>query len=616
MKISRNWLQTMFADPLPSAAELGDALTFHAFEIEDIANGDILDVKVTPNRGHDCLCHVGIGKELAAILQMPLKVDPLRDTPDLSQSTERVQVTIDTPLCARYIAGYMTGVKVGPSPQWLVERLEAMGQKSINNIVDATNFAMFHLGQPLHAFDAGKIEQKDGKFTIAVRTAREGEKMLALDEKEYTLGSSMLVIADSNKNEAIGIAGVKGGMPAGITEETKDIIIEAANFDGVATRKTAQALKLRTDASQRFEQVISPELAAYGMHMVANLILDLAGGQQQGFVDVYPTKQEKREVFVTLEKVQQVLGTTFEEKDITDSFARLGFSFKQKEEEYIVAVPFERLDITIPEDLVEEVGRIQGYDRVPAVPLPEFPKPIEVNKNFYKAEKIRQFLLERGFSEVYTSVFAESGERVVLNKVDGVRPYLRENVADGLAEALERNIRNKELLGLKQVKLFEIGTIWQGRKEEITYDLAVEPVKKAKSADDYRKEVEAMLAELPIEMMPDSLEPLVVEAMPIDPNLASVRYQPFSKFPYIVRDIAMWTPAGTNEGRVIEEIQAQAGPLCVSVSLFDRFQKEDKVSLAYRLIFQAFDRTLTDEDANAAMDRVYAKMKEEAFEIR
>ncbi len=630
MKISREWLQTYFEKELPNAEALSDALTFHAFEIdgiEKIGSDSILDVKVTPNRGHDCLSHRGVAKELSAILQLPLKSDPLTDIDEsrnsqsesktwpsgLERSSGRVSaevsVSINSPLCSRYIAGHIKGVKVALSPAWLKERLEAVGQRSINNVVDATNYVMFDLGQPLHAFDAGKLVQKEGRYAVGVRAAKAGEKLFALDEKEYLLNESMLVIVDENKGEAIGIAGVKGGMPAGISEETHEIIIESANFDGPTVRRAAQELKLRTDASARFEQVISPELAAYAMQAVVDLILELAGGEFIGVTDVYPKPQEKKEVSVSVTQVKNLLGDTFGEKEIKDSFNRLGFSFQQNAELFSVEVPFERLDLEIPEDLVEEVGRIQGYDKIPPIELPPFSKPVEINKNFYWSEKIREYLVAQGFSEVFTSVFAEKGERIVLNKVDGVKPYLRTNLADGLTEALERNMRNKELLGLAQVKLFEIGAIWKGGKEEMVYDLAVEKIKKGKTADEYRKELDAELKNIP-------------EALAEYENLPlsqTERYQPFSKYPYIVRDLAVWKPEGSygmDEDKIEEQIKAEAGELCVKISRFDRFEKEGRVSLAYRLIFQSFDRTLTDGEVNAAMECVYGKKKEQGFEIR
>src|SRR3989344_5589639 len=383
MRISREWLQTYFDKELPKAEALAEALTFHAFEIESVEN-NILDVKVTPNRGHDCLSHRGIAKELSAILDIPLKRDPLRGAMELKPTADSVMVSIENPeLCPRYIAGYVRGITVGPSPEWLMKRLEAIGQKSINNVVDATNYVMFDLGQPLHAFDAGELKNKDSRFKIEVRAAKKGENMVALDDKEYKLEPNNLVIADANAGAAIGIAGVKGGKPSGVSEETKDIILESANFNGVSVRKTAQALKLRTDASERFQQVLSPELAAYGMRAAAELIVKLTWGELVGFTDEYPSPQTSTQISVSAAKINQIIGTKLSENDMADVFARLGLPFENNKGVFTIHVPFERLGLVIPEDIAEEVGRIVGYDQVPSVELSLFPKKPGVNKNFY-----------------------------------------------------------------------------------------------------------------------------------------------------------------------------------------------------------------------------------------
>ena len=570
---------------------MADALTFHAFEIdgvEKVGNDDVLDVKVTPNRGHDALSHRGIAKELSAILKLPLANDPFAVRPLLAPVTTDVSVELSSKLCKRYIAGYIKGVKVGPSPEWLKTRLEAVGQRSINNVVDATNFVMFNIGQPLHAFDAGKL----GSLKIGVRAAKDGEVMVALDKKSYTLNGSMLVITAADA--PVGIAGVKGGMPAAIDETTKDIVIESANFDGVSVRKTAQALKLRTDASTRFEQVLSPEVAAHGMQAVAALIVELAGGELAGFVDVYPELQKPMFANVTVEKINTVLGTALTGADIADTFARLGFAYKEEVGVFEVQAPFERLDISIPEDLIEEVARITGYDKIPSTPLDEARGKPPVNPNFYAAEKAREELVAKGYSEVYTSVFADKGERMVLNKVDSVRPYLRDSLLPGLADALAKNKVNKDLLGLKEVKLFEVGTVWKGGKELVTLGMIGE------------KEAAKEIA----------LKPVVADKYEALPLSTATRFEPFSKYPYIVRDIAMWVPSTTNEQQVQQTIKEGAGELAHKVMLFDRFEKAGKTSLAYRIIFQSFDRTLTEGEVNQSMANLSAILVDKGFEIR
>lgn len=609
MKISRKWLQGFFEKPLPEATALADALTFHAFEIESVervGEDDVLDVKVTPNRGHDCLCHRGIAKEISAILELPLdaKKDPLATTPDLSKHTSAVSVAIDSSAdgrCARYIAGHIRGVKVGPSPEWLQRSLEAIGQRSINNIVDATNLVMFNTGQPLHAFDAGKLSMRDAQYAICVRFAKQGETMFALDDKAYALSSGDLVIVDAHTDTVIGVAGVKGGKPTGVDERTADILIEAANFDGVSVRKTAQALKLRTDASDRFQQVISPELAAYGMQQAVQLIVALAGGEVLGFVDVYPVPQEARAITVQVAKVNAILGTQLEETDVANVFQRLGFSYKNSEVGphcFEVEVPFERLDLTPPiggpEDLIEEVGRIVGYEQVPSEELPIPAVPVAINPSFYAAEKTREELMAAGYSEVYTSVFADTGERSVANKAGGERPYLRTTLLTALREAHERNMHHADLLGVRGVRIFEIGAVWKDGKE-ITMIGTVDETGGAKERP---------------------LVPLNSASYDTLPVSEAERYAPFSRYPSITRDIAMWVPAATSAETVSETIRAHAGKLLARADLFDEFKKGERTSYAFRIVFQSFEKTLTDAEVNGLMIEVSAALTARGYEIR
>lgn len=629
MIVSRNWLQDFFNEELPSAQDIADALTFHAFEIESIeeASGDtILDVKITPNRGHDCLSHRGVAKEISAILKMPLKDDPLTKTYDLSPLTNTLDGEIKTNACKRHINARIKGVKVGPSPAWLRDKLESVGQRSINNIVDSTNYVMFHIGQPLHVFDAKKLAHKGDKHVATVRNARDGETITTLDGKDYTLNSSMLVIVDAD-DTILDIAGVKGGKKAELDEHTTDIVLEAANFDGPTIRKTAQQLRFRTDASQRFEQVISPELAAYGMQMLVDVILDAAGGTLVGYADVYPEPQQPKKVSVTASLINRVLGTDLSLGEIGDVFSRLGFSYEENDGVFDIAVPFERLDLEIPEDLAEEVVRIVGYEAIGAEDLPAMVAPAAINQNFAHSEHIREHLVSQGFSEVLTTTFADKGERVVLNKVDGVKPYLRAELSGNLAESLDKNVRNKDLLGISQVKIFEIGSVWKDGVEKVMLGLAVEQKKKTKNASEYLTDLLAHFGE----QLDNPLQPAHVLEIDIDavtktmpraehyeqlPSVEDARFSPFSKYPFITRDIAMWTPSGTHADDIFAIIHAHAGALLVRADLFDRFEKEGRVSFAFRLVFQSFDRTLQNEDADERMHAITAALKEKGFEVR
>lgn len=604
MKISREWVQKYFQASLPEVEKLAEALTFHAFEIDGIEKtegDDVLDVKVTPNRGHDALSHRAIAKEISAILNIPLASDPLKEVPNLSPTTDAVSVTIeDIGLCNRFTVGYIKGVKVGPSPEWLKERLEAIGQRSINNVVDATNFVMFNIGQPVHAFDVGKLASSQqpvaGSYKFKVRKAKEGENIVALDDKTYELKEGMLIVVDENSDTPIGIAGVKGGKPAGISETTKDIIVECANFNGVSVRRTSKALNLATDASQRFQQVISPELAAYGQRLTVDMILKIAGGELVGFADAYPKPVVPWQVTFTAAHTSKLLGIEVTPDEIKTSLTHLGFAFKEADGSFTVEIPFERLDLQIPEDLIEEVGRMIGYERIPAQELPAFNKQPEINQNFAAAESVRKQLTEMGYSEVYTSVFADKGEVMVSNKIDSVKPYLRSTLTDGLNEALKKNVQNKDLLGLKEVKLFEIGTVWKGGKEEVMAGIVTE---KETAKED------------PLSMYVK--ETTEYESLPVS---SLDRYQAFSRFPSITRDIALWVPADTQSEEVKNVIAKTAGDLLVRIDQFDEFKKGEKTSYAFRLVFQSFEKTLTDDEANSSMNSVYENVKSRNWEVR
>ena len=605
MKISCAWLQSFFNDPLPPAHDLAEVLSFHAFEVEGIEekNGDsVLDVKVLPNRGHDCLSHRGVAKELSAILNIPLAADPLKAEISGFTKSQYVTVSVENPeLCPRYIAGYIRGIKVGSSPAWLRERLASIGQKSINNVVDAANFVMFDIGQPLHVFDARKLANRKQKtdneeFRICVRNARARERIKTLDGKECELTEAMLVIADGNANMPIAIAGIKGGTSAEVDGATVDIILESANFDGVSVRNTANALKLRTDASERFQQVISAELAAFGMRALAALIREVAGGEILGFADTYPQKQNAKTVSVSRKKAELLLGVALTDAEIEDIFRRLDLPFEKEDGTFTVRAPFTRLDLSIEGDLIEEIGRIRGYEDVPSVELPLFSKKPAINGNFFTAEKRREELVAQGYSEVITSVFRDAGELSVLNKVDSARPYLRSELTPALLEAWQRNSFHRDLLGLQEIKIFEIGTVWQGEKEIIVIGTAT-----GKEKPDIREKLLESIGS-------DTYNDLSVSI--------TKQYRSFSRYPEIVRDVSLWVPRDTESARVEHVIRANAGSLLQRISLFDSFQKDDRTSLAFRLVFQSFEKTLTDEEANAIMETIYAAAKKEAWEVR
>jgi phenylalanyl-tRNA synthetase beta chain len=630
MIVSRNWLQEYFDAPLPDAAGIDRALTFHAFEIDGIEEKDgdaIIDVKVLPNRAADCLSHRGVAKELAAILQLPMKPDALRALPPVFPATDALTVSVeDARACPRYMAALVRGVKVAPSPDWLRTALEAVGQRSINNVVDATNFVMLNLGQPMHAFDAARLQEAGGKYAIGVRGANDGEVITTLSGEEFKLQTGTLVITDATADAPIGIAGVKGGKAAEISTATKDIIIESANFDGVMVRRAMQNLKLYTDAGKRFQNDISPELAAYAMKDALELISRIAGGELAGVVDFYPAPVETTQIPVTAARVNAVLGSEYQSGDLAQVFDRLGLAYKRTVEDFAVDPPFERRDLRIPEDLAEEVGRILGYESLPPLQLaPREDAPDQ--KRLAGIERVKDFLIERGFTEVSTQSFAKDGARVLMNPLQDDRPALRDSLLENMQAAIARAAYDapRSLGPVDAIRLFEIGTVWKHDREHLSLILGTKPLRKMKG--DLAAETAAALAAefgfnepvtsegiAEIDLSGVDFEALGEGRAIRTPALGM--FEPYSPYPFILRDIALWAPSDAEGPAIVSLIRQHAGDWLARIDQFDRFDRDGRSSYAVRLVFQSMERTLSDDDVNPVMEKISAALAAQGYEIR
>ncbi|HYD92862.1 MAG TPA: phenylalanine--tRNA ligase subunit beta [Candidatus Paceibacterota bacterium] len=629
MKVSRTWLQKYFAADLPSVEELAELLTFHAFEIEE-AHGDLLDVKILPDRAAYALSHRGIAKEVAALVGQPVKEDPLRMPLPEFPTASALSVSIeDGHECFRYMGAIVRGVSVGPSPAWLKEALEAVGQRSINNVVDATNYVMLNIGQPLHAFDAARLGSKDGKYAIAVRGAFEGEKITTLSGDEYVLPEGTLLIVDAAKDTAVGIAGVKGGKAAEITEATTDIVIESANFNGPSVRRSAQTLKLFTDASARFQNRISPELAAYGMRDVLTLIQELAGGTLEGVTDVRAglPQEHLAPISVSLEKINKVLGSEFGAHEVAQAFDRLDLPFREENRIFTVTPPFERRDLQIPEDLIEEAGRILGYQRIASHALPAL--PVLPDQLRYRAiERIKDVLIERGFTEISTPAFSTEGDIALANPLQEDRPWLRASLSKNMQDAVLRatQVAPRVLGPDESVRLFEIGNVFTKEGEEVRVCLGYHQLSGKKRA--FLVEIADALTDLlgapvvageegVVEIRLDNLD-LSKLAEGYEPERVMLqKFRQFSLYPSALRDIAVWSPVGTEETEVANAIISQAGDLLARIDLFDRFEKDGRVSHAFRLVFESSERTLSDTDLNPTMERITTALNgREGWQVR
>jgi phenylalanyl-tRNA synthetase beta chain len=421
-----------------------------------------------------------------------------------------------------------------------------------------------------------------------------------LSDEVYTLPPGTLLITDALANTPIGIAGIKGGKAAEVTPETTDLVIEAAHFDGALIRRVAQELHLFTDASQRFQNRPHPLLVEYGMRDVLALITEVAGGEVVGVTDVSAAHTMAAPVSVSLVRINSLLGSSYTTTEVESAFTRLGLPCATQADTFTVIPPFERTDLTIPEDLIEEVGRIMGYDEIPARELPPLTETPD-QARYRGIERMKDQLVEQGFIEVSTQSFAREGAVVLANPLDIEKPALRTSLEENLSEALAKAkyVAPLVLAPKQKPKLFEVGTVFPKEGEYLELRMTEQAWEGVPTHDN--------LSVAKLEDYGKDYEP---KSYPLS------AFAPFSVYPFITRDIAFWAPSGTDEVPTQSLIRTHAGELCTRVDLFDRFEKEGRTSLGYRLVFQSTERTLTDEEVNTLMEPVIEALIGQGFEVR
>ena len=505
MLISHNWLKKYFTDSaqeLPDVKTIENTFTMGIFEIEGVQtvssgelNDTIFDVKVLPDRAHYCYSHRYVAQELGALLNIKAKLpiyDPEKIAALVDETNEKLVVSVNVAeektgenkdgegrfVCPRYMARLVENVEAGPSPLWLKEQLEVLGQRSINTLVDLTNYTMLETGQPLHAFDANKVEG-----AINVRFAKEGEFITLLDGTEVELSPDILVIADDK--DALAIAGVKGGKKAEVTADTKRIIIESANFDSVSVRKTSQKVGIKNEASKRYENKVTPERTALAIDAISEFLAEAFPSASFGKItDIYLGKpaDENKKFDVSVDFINSTIGLTekIDANKIIEILARCDIKAEAiADGKIMVTVPEYRLDLEIGYDIVDEVGRILNYMNLLPVELPkEENRPIL--KNFYYTNALRTVFKNIGFSEVYTHSLKENGDVEILNPLNIERGFMRNTIGEGLIKNLEHNLRYVDLLGLDAIKIYEVGTIFGGKVERPSLAFGIANAKKVK----------------------------------------------------------------------------------------------------------------------------------------
>lgn len=630
----------------PTSKKIMEEMNLHAFEVEDV-KGDTLEIKLPANRYSDASSHIGIAREVGAIFGLNFK-SPVKSIINVPSGKKLVRLEVkDTVACPRYIARYFEINKFPATPDWMKKSLKACGVQSINGIVDLMNYVMLEVGQPLHAFDADKL---DGK--IIVRKAKSGEKITTLDDKQFDLSTNDLVIADESR--ALAVAGIKGGKHAGVEKSTKRIVVEAASFDYVGIFKTSRALKLQTDASVRFAHNLSPELVGLAMDRATELLVK-AGLKLKDSAESYPVKTKEKQIYFDVKKFERLIGEKIEPNKVKKYFEALGFTFDGKK----VRVPAWRADVFEFEDLAEELTRMLGFGGLKSVPPMISIKPTIEDDVFSFSSKFRHLVSRMGFDEVLTtsfvggetdkvfdqSFFGSDAKNVeVLNPISEDKKFMRKNLGSLLLDIAEQNSRFFD-----EVKIFEIGKVfsWQGKeaKEKLVLGLVAGGKKKKDSAlvvkgvmdevlrsvgitdfafEEERGHLYVKVGGRVVGFLRDfenfgKAKGWVLAAGELDlSQIISMAeeefaYQPIPKYPAVMRDISLMVDASVRIGDVIEEISLANEKLIVDVDLVDEYWDEkfgSKQSLTFRVVFQADDHTLTDNEVNLEMENVVAILRE------
>jgi phenylalanyl-tRNA synthetase beta chain len=487
MKILYDWLKE-FVEVKASPEDLRSHLSLSGTAIDSIeqtAAGPLLDAEITINRA-DCMSHYGVAREVATLYRAPLKAVQPKLQEAAEPASSAVRVEIEAPeLCGRYTARVLRGVKVQPSPDWLRRRLAALGQNSINNVVDATNYVMLELGQPLHAFDLDRISGR----RIIVRRAKNKEKLKTLDGAERTLAPEICVIADADR--ALAIAGVMGGQESEIGFASHNLLIESAWFDSISIRRASKTLGLRTEASARFERGSDPEMADFASRRCAGLIQQLAGGELlSGVVDVYPGRREPAAILLSRRELLRVMGGNVPDRDIEEILGFLGFephlqsaaAANSPEAMWRCKQPSWRADVTREIDLIEEVARHYGLEKF-AARLPATKQHAARLPHAEALDRLRERLLGLGYQEILTIPLVDPARDALFRAEEIVAVHIanplaedasvmRSNGLGNMTAALEWNLNR----GQRNLRLFEIGRAYhwnaaEGNGKEIREDL-------------------------------------------------------------------------------------------------------------------------------------------------
>lgn len=653
---------------LDSSLEAGTA----AADIFDVNVDYIFEIGLTPNRP-DASCHLGVARDLAAVINKPL-TKPYRELSANSFDGLKDEITVDilnTERCHRYVGILIKNVTVGDSPDWLQQRLRNIGLRPINNIVDATNYVLHELGQPLHAFDFDLIDDKK----IVVQSFAKDTKFTTLDGIERSVPSGSLFICDGKK--PVALAGIMGGLNSEINTKTSNVFVESAYFEPVGVRKTSRTLSLQTDSSYRFERGIDPEITYAAAIRCAELIADLSGGEiSKGHIDNHPVKSVTTVVNLRISRLNKIIGMEFRTNQAISVLRALEFEVKKQGNDVLeCTVPTFRPDVTTEIDLIEEIARIFDYNKIPNPDYIQFsrPEPLSFRENFQ--ENVKSTLVELGYREIYANsllpenialIFAEKEDLIyTLNPISRDTAVLRPSLIPGFIRSASFNF-NRNAVG---VAFFEIGSVFK-KSEKGTYHKGIHEethilfgvggqhtdgswnVESRKySIFDVKGSVSQLLSDLRIQhlvkevclstdtieyvsgstkigylkVIPgdqkrlfDTTQPLfcaefsLTKLQQLAENIPPVKYSPVPKYPGIEYDLALQVNKSVPAGNLEDDIRSIAGKLLRDLNIFDVFEGksigENEKSIAFRLYFLDETKTLTIKDVDSIIGKIVKRL--------
>ncbi len=678
MKYSYTWLKEL-SGTKKTPKQLAELLTMRAFEFEDSkteGKETQMEFSVLPNRAHDALSHVGMAREICACENRKFDFLTSDVRKFLTSDVRKLKIEIkDKKLCPRYIGAVLGNIKVAPSPKWLQERLLVSGIKPINNIVDITNYVMLEVGQPLHAFDAAKISNQGSMINIVVRKAKKEEEIKLLDEKIYKLDENDLIIADSEK--PIALAGVMGGLDSAVTAKTTSIILESANFNSTNVRKTRMRHNIITESSYRFERDIDPNLAELGAARAIELLKETGGGNVEvaAIADIYPKRIRSWDIKLDTEYVSKLLGEKIPVVRMKNILENLGLkilgnriSKRTWKPNFQVEIPTVRIDLQTQEDLIEEIGRIYGYENIKEqAPVVEVKTPPQNEKRDFE-NKLRDILAGLGFSEVmnYSFYGAEDIAKCnlktedhveVANPLSSEQQYLRWSMMPNLIKSVKTNLKNFEEFGF-----FEIGRKFFFEKNKIPKEktilaaAVINPSAKNGLFLELKGKLESLLDNLGCKNTQYSIlntqylfwhptraarivshgkelgyigeiDPTVLKKYGISSRVAAFGikidellelpkvkkiFESLAKYPSVKRDISMFVGSDIKYADIEKTIIKAGGKLVLGIELFDVFKREGEKSLALRIKVGSDLKTLTSAEIDAVMKKIISALEKDS----